>query len=150
MENRIYDERNGLWYAKQGDYYLPELALPSEKEKPIGIWGQRHLQYLKEYKQFVYLNLLTSGRLNEYLASVDEQAEDMFSRLVKEYADRQGVTEQLKAENQLEWVGKMNNIRSRAVEIIDVELICVYEDKAADIMLKVVACARILCYDTGG
>ena len=87
--------------------------------------GQRHLQYLKEYKQFVYLNLLTSGRLNEYLASVDEQAEDMFSRLVKEYADRQGVTEQLKAENQLEWVGKMNNIRSRAVEIIDVELICV-------------------------
>ena len=83
------------------------------------------MQYLKEYKQFVYLNLLTSGRLNEYLASVDEQAEDMFSRLVKEYADRQGVTEQLKAENQLEWVGKMNNIRSRVVEIIDVELICV-------------------------
>ena len=76
-------------------------------------------------KQFVHLNLLTSGRLNEYLASVDEQAEDMFSRLVKEYADKQGVTEQLKAENQLEWVGKMNNIRSRAVEIIDVELICV-------------------------
>ena len=83
------------------------------------------MQYLKEYKQFVYLNLLTSGRLNEYLASVDEQAEDMFSRLVKEYADKQGVTEQLKAENQLEWVAKMNNIRSRAVEIIDVELICV-------------------------
>lgn len=83
------------------------------------------MQYLKEYKQFVYLNLLTSSRLNEYLASVDEQAEDMFSRLVKEYADRQGVTEQLKAENQLEWVGKMNNIRSRVVEIIDVELICV-------------------------
>ena len=74
----------------------------------------------------------------------------MFSRLVKEYADKQGVTEQLKAENQLEWVGKMNNIRSRAVEIIDVELICVQEDKAADIMLKVVACARILRYDTGG
>ena len=83
------------------------------------------MQYLKEYKQFVYLNLLTSGRLNEYLASVDEQAEDMFSRLVKEYADKQGVTEQLKAENQLEWVAKMNNIRSRAVEIIDVDLICV-------------------------
>lgn len=83
------------------------------------------MQYLKEYKPFVYINLLTSGRLNEYLASVDEQAEDMFSRLVKEYADRQGVTEQLKAENQLEWVGKMNNIRSRSVEIIDVELICV-------------------------
>lgn len=131
MENRIYDEKNGLWYAKQGDYYLPELALPPKEEKPIGIWGQRHLKYLKEYKQLVYLNLLTSGRLNKYLASVDEQAEDVFFRLVKEYADRQGVTEQLKAENQLEWVGKMNNIRSRAVEIINVELICVYEDKAA-------------------
>ena len=70
MENRIYDENNGLWYAKQGDYYLPELALPLEEEKPIGIWGQRHLQYLKEHKQLVYLNLLTSGRLNEYLVSL--------------------------------------------------------------------------------
>ena len=83
------------------------------------------MQYLKEYKPFVYINLLTSGRLNEYLASVDEQAEDMFSRLVKQMAECEGVTEQLKAENQLEWVGKMNNIRSRSVEIIDVELICV-------------------------
>lgn len=125
MENRIYDENNGLWYARQGDYYLPELALPPEEEKPIRIWGQRHLQYLKEHKQFVYLNLLTSGRLNEYLASVDEQAEDMFSRLVKEYAERQGVTEQLKAENQLLWVQKMNNIRSKVLEIINVELIYV-------------------------
>ena len=115
MENRIYDERNGLWYAKQGDYYLPELALPSEKEKPIGIWGQRHLQYLKEYKQFVYLNLLTSGRLNEYLASVDEQAEDMFSRLVNEMAEKQGVTEQLKATKPMLWVGKMNAVRSTAI-----------------------------------
>lgn len=93
MENRIYDENNGLWYARQGDYYLPQLALPHEEEKPIGLWGQRHLQYLKEHKQFVYLNLLTNGRLNEYLASIDEQAEDMFFRLVKEYADRQGVTQ---------------------------------------------------------
>lgn len=125
MENSIYDEKNGLWYAKQGDYYLPELALPPEEEKPIGIWGQRHLQYPKEYKQFVYLNLLTSGRLNEYLVSVDEQAENMFSRLVKEYADRQGVTEQLKAENQLEWVGKMNNIRACVREVVEKEIICV-------------------------
>ena len=123
MKNRIYDENNGLWYAKQGDYYLPELSLPPEEEKPIGIWGQRHLQYLKGYKQFVYLNLLTSGRLNEYLASIDGQAEDMFLRLVKEYADRQGVTEQLKAENQLEWVGRMNNIRECVREIIQNELI---------------------------
>ena len=119
MENRIYDEKNGLWYAKQGDYYLPELALPPEEEKPIGIWGQKHLQYLKEHKQVVYVNLLTSDRLNEYLASVDEQAEDMFFRLVKEYADRQGVTEQLKVENQLEWVGRMNNIRACVREIME-------------------------------
>ena len=123
MENRIYDENNSLWYAKQGDYYLPELALPPEEEKPIGLWGQRHLQYLKEHKQFVYLNLLINGRLNEYLSSIDEQAEDMFFRLVKEYADRQGVTEQLKAESQLKWTGMMNNIRSTAEEIVLTDLI---------------------------
>ena len=111
MENRIYDENNGLWYARQDDYYLPELALPPEEEKLIGIWGQRHLRYLKEHKQFVYLNLLTSGRLNEYLASIDEQAEDMFFRLVKEYAGKHGVTEQLKAENQLLWVGQIQKFR---------------------------------------
>ena len=123
MENRIYDENNCLWYAKKGDYYLPELALPPEKEKPIGIWGQRHLQYLKEHKQLVYINLLTSGRLNEYLANVVEQAENMFSRLVREYADRQGVTEQLKAENQLLWVQKMNNIRACVREVVESEII---------------------------
>ena len=123
MENRIYDENNGLWYVRQGEYYLPELALPPEEEKPIGIWGQRHLQYLKEHKRFVYINLLTSGRLNEYLASVDEQAEDMFSRLVEEYADRQGVTERLKAENQILWVQKMNNIRMCVREIVEREIL---------------------------
>ena len=123
MKNRIYDEKNGLWYAKQGEYYLPELALPSEEEKPIGIWRQRHLQYLKEHKQLVYLNLLTNGRLNEYLSSVDEQAEDMFSRLVKEYADRQEVTEQLKAENQILWVQKMNNIQTCVREVVEREII---------------------------
>ena len=123
MENRIYDENNSLWYAKQGDYYLPEPALPPEKEKPIGIWGQHHLQYLKEHKQFVYLNLLTSGRLNEYLASVNEQVEDLFSRLVREYAERQGVTERLKEENQLLWVKKMNNIRACVREVVESEII---------------------------
>ena len=123
MENRIYDENNGLWYARQDDYYLPELALPPEEENPIGVWGKRHLRYLKEHKQFVYLNLLTSGRLNEYLASIDEQAEDMFFRLVKEYAGKHGVTEQLKAENQLLWVQKMNNIRACAREIVENEVI---------------------------
>ena len=123
MGNRIYDENNGLWYAKQGDYYLPELALPLEEEKLIGIWEQRYLWYLKENKQLIYLNLLTSGRLNEYLTSVDEQAEDMFFQLVKQYADRQGVTEQLKVENQLLWVQKMNNIRACVREVVESEII---------------------------
>lgn len=123
MENRIYDENNGFWYAKQGEYYLPELALPPEEEKPIGIWGQWHLQYLKEYKQLVYINLMTSGRLNKYLASVDEQAKDMFSRLLNDYADRQGITERLKAENQIKWIGMMNNIRSTVEEIVLTDLI---------------------------
>ena len=110
MENRIYDERNGLWYAKQGDYYLPELALPSEKEKPIGIWGQRHLQYLKEYRKTVYLDLMMSGRLNSYLADIEEQAQERFERIVEQMKQAQGITEQLKAENQMEWVARMNNM----------------------------------------
>ena len=122
MEKTLFEQMGGT-YTRVGDYYFPALALPSEEEKPIGIWGQRHLQYLKEYKQFVYLNLLTSGGLNEYLASVDEQAEDMFFRLVKEYADRQGVTEQLKVENQLLWIQKMNNIRASAREVVESKII---------------------------
>ena len=121
--NPVFMRVCGLWYAKQGDYYLPELALPLEEEKLIGIWEQRYLWYLKENKQLIYLNLLTSGRLNEYLTSVDEQAEDMFFRLVKQYADRQGVTEQLKVENQLLWVQKMNNIRACVREVVEREII---------------------------
>ena len=123
MEKYIYDESNGLWYELQGDYYIPCLALLADTEKPIGLWGQQHLDYLKEHKRLVYLNLLTSGRLNEYLVSVNEQAEDMFFRLVKEYADKQGVTEKLKAEKQFEWIGKMNNIRACVREIIENEII---------------------------
>lgn len=123
MEKHITDEKTGISYTLHSDYYLPDLTLPAEKEKPIGIWGQRHLSYLKEHKRLIYLNLLTSGRLNEYLVSVDERAEDMFFRLVKEYADRQGVTERLKAENQLEWVGRMGNIRACAREIVNAEII---------------------------
>jgi len=123
MKKHITDKKTGISYTLHGDYYLPDLALPAEKEKPIGIWGRKHLHYLKEHKRLVYLNLLTSGRLNEYLASVDKQAEDMFSRLVKEYADRQEVTEQLKAENQLLWVGKMNNIRVCVREVVESEFI---------------------------
>lgn len=123
MENMIFDERNGLWYEKKGDYYLPCLTLPAEEEKPIGLWGQRHLRYLKEHKRLAYFNLLTSGRLHSYLTDIDEQAADMFSRLVKEYADRQGVTERLKEENQLEWIGRMNNIRACVREVVEKEII---------------------------
>lgn len=124
MEKYIYDESNGLWYELQGDYYIPCLTLPTEKEnKPIGLWGQRHKRYLQEHKRAFYTTLLTSGKLNSYLADIDEQAQDMFFRLVKEYADRQGVTEQLKAENQLLWVQKMNNIRACAREVVEREII---------------------------
>ena len=123
MENMIFDKRNGLWYEKKGDYYLPCLTLPAEEEKPIGLWGQRHLRYLKENRRLVYLNLLTSGGLHSYLADIDEQAADMFFRLVKEYADKQGVTERLKEENQLEWIRRMENIRACVKEVVGREII---------------------------
>ena len=116
-------EQSGGTYTMQGDYRLPNLTLPAEDERPIGVWGQRHLHYLKEYHRLTYTNLLTSGRLNEYLAEIDKQAKDMFLRLIKQMSEREGVTEQLKTENQMEWVGRMNNIRSRAVEIVNAELI---------------------------
>ena len=124
MTKTIFEEMGGT-YIRVGDYFLPDWKLPETETQSIGIWGQRHKRYLKEHKRLFYSNLLTSGKLNSYLADIDRQAEEMFSRLVKQMAECEGVTEQLKAENQLEWVGKMNNIRSRAVEIIDVELICV-------------------------
>lgn len=123
MEKYIFDERNGLWYELQGDYYLPCLKLPEGEQQPVGLWGQQHLRYIKQNHKVFYLNLLTSGKLNGYLADLDKQAEDMFSRLVKQMAEREGVTERLKAENQIEWVGRMNNIRSRAKEVINNELI---------------------------
>ena len=123
MKNRIYDEKNGLWYELQGDYYIPCLRLPEEKQKPIGIWGQRHLRYIKQYHRIRYSNLLTSGKLNEYLAEIDKQAEDMFYRLVKEMAVFEGITEQLKADDQMLWVAKMNNIRNRAMEIVNTEIV---------------------------
>ena len=124
MTKTIFEEMGGT-YTQVGDYLLPDLKLPEEEQQPIGVWGQRHRRYLKEHRRATYTALLASGKLNSYLADIDRQAEEMFSRLVKQMAECEGVTEQLKAENQLEWVGKMNNIRSRAVEIIDVELICV-------------------------
>ena len=123
MEKVIYDEKNGLWYELQGDYYIPCLKVPEQKEKPIGIWGQRKLQYLKEHRKILYTNLLTSGKLNEHLAEIDKQAEDMFSRLIKQMSEREGVTEQLKANDQMSWGGRMNNIRNRASEIVNTDLI---------------------------
>ena len=123
MEKVIYDEKNGLWYELQGDYYIPCLKLHEEEQQPIGIWGHRHLRYIKQHRKVLYLNLLTSGTLNGYLADLDKQAEEMFSRFVKQMADREGVTELLKADNQMEWVARMNNIRSRAKEVINNELI---------------------------
>lgn len=125
MESRIYNEQNGLWYEKQGDYYIPCLTLPEEENQPIGVWGQRHARYLKEHRKVLYMNLLTSGKLNSYLADIDKQAEEMFSRLVKEMAKVQGVTEQLKANEPMLWVGKINAIRNAAMEIVNSEVIFV-------------------------
>ena len=119
MEKVIHDEKNGLWYELQGDYYIPCIKLPDEEQQPIGVWGQRHLRYIKQNRKVLYLNLLTSGKLNGYLADLDNQAEEMFFRLVKQMAECEGVTEQLKADNQMKWVGMMNNIRNRATEIVN-------------------------------
>ena len=118
MDKYIYDEKNGLWYELQGDYYLPCLKLPKEESRHIGVWGQRHLRYLKQYLRMRYYNLLTSGKLNGYLADLNEQSEKLFSRLVKQFAEKEGVTEAIKAENQMLWVQRMNNIRSAAMEVV--------------------------------
>ena len=123
MEKYKYNESNGLWYELQGNYYLPCLKLPEEEQVHIGIWGQRHLSYLRENKRVLLSGLQLSGKLNSYLADIDKQAEYMCSRLVKQMAEREDITEQLKAENQMEWVRQMNNIRIRANEIVLRELI---------------------------
>ena len=123
MEKRIYSEQNGLWYELQGDYYIPCLALPDEEQFEIGVWGQRHLRYIKQHHKVRYTNLLTNGKLNGYLADIDKQAEDMFFRIIEQMAEREDVTERLKAENQMEWVTRMNNIRSRATETVNNDLI---------------------------
>lgn len=107
MDKYIYDESNGLWYELQGDYYIPCLILSEEETQPIGLWGQRHREHLKEHKHIVYATMLMEGKLNSYLVKIDRQAEEMYLRLIKEMAKRQGVTEQLKAEQPMEWVGKM-------------------------------------------
>ena len=123
MEKYIYNEQNELWYELQGDYYLPCLKLPEEGEVHMGIWGQWHRMYLKNHHRVRYINLLTSGKLNSYLADIDRQAEEMFSRLAKQLSEKEGVTEALKAEKQMLWVQKMNSIRNAAMEIISNDLI---------------------------
>ena len=123
MDKYIYDDKNGLWYELQGDYYIPCLILPAEKEQPIGLWGQRHKHYLQEHKRTVYISLLTSGELNNYLADIDEQATEMMFRLVEQMSDKEGVTEQLKVENPMLWVGRMNEIQARAREIVYADII---------------------------
>lgn len=123
MEKNIYNEQTGISYTLQGDYYLPNLTLPSEEGKHIGIWGQRHARYLKKHHKVRYINLLTSGKLNSYLADIDEQTEELFFLLVKQLAEKENVTEKLKAEDTMRWVQKMNNIRNRTTEIVNTDLI---------------------------
>ena len=122
MAKTIFKEMGGR-YEKQGDYFIPCVTLPAEKEQPIGLFGRRHLRYLKEYRRVTYINLLTSGRLNTYLAEIDKQAQERFEQLIEDMKRAQGITEQLKAENALEWVGRMNNIRACAREIVEREII---------------------------
>ena len=122
MTMTIFEKMGGT-YTQVGDYLLPDLKLPEEEQQPIGVWGQRHRRYLKEHRRATYATLLTSGRLNSYLADIDRQAEEMFVRLVKQMAEAEGVTETLKAANQMEWVSRINNIRNRAMETVNSELI---------------------------
>ena len=123
MERFVTDERTGLKYELVGDYYLIAGEDEPEGDPPIGVWGQRHLRYLKEHRRVRYANLLTSGELNAYLADIDRQAEELFLRLVKQMAEAEEITEKLKASDQMEWVGRMNNIRNRATELLTAELI---------------------------
>ena len=122
MAKTIFEKLGGK-YERQGDYLIPCIALPAEEEQPIGTWGQRHLNYLKQYRRVTYTNLLTSGRLNTYLADIDRQAQERLEWLVEGMKQAQGITEQLKAENALEWTGRMNNIRACAMEIVNEEII---------------------------
>lgn len=129
MAKTIFEEMGGT-YTQVGDYLLPNLELPEEEQQPIGVWGQRHRHYLKEHRRATYATLFTGGKLNSYLADIDRQAEEMFVRLVKQMAEAEGVTEKLKAADPMEWVRRMNNIRNRAMEIVNSELIYAREPAA--------------------
>ena len=124
MDKYIYDENNGLWYELQGDYYIPCLTIPEEKQRSIGVWGRQHLRYIREYHKGLYNSLFLSGKLNSYLADLNEQAEDMFFRLVEQLAEKDAITEALKAEDQMLWVQRMNAARETATEIVNHDLIC--------------------------
>ena len=123
MDKYIFNETNGLWYELIGDYYFPCLTVPTEEEQPVGVWGQRHKRYLKEHRLALYNALLLSSKLNNYLADIDQQAEAMFSWLVEQMSKQEDITEQLKAECQMEWVQRMNNIRERSFEVVNQEII---------------------------
>ena len=123
MEQFIFDKNNGLWYERQGDYYIPCLTIQADEGKPIGLWGYRHLQYIKQERKAQYLALVTRGRLSDYLADINAQAEERMISLMEQMAEREGVTEQLKAQDQMLWVQRMNNIRMRAEETVYAELI---------------------------
>ena len=123
MKQHIIDEKTGIPYTLHGDYYLPDLELP--EQKPVGFWGQQHLQYLKQHRRAIYDGLFLAGKLNDHLADIDKQANGMFRRLVKQLAEKEGITEQLKAADQMEWVRRMNVVRAQATEIVDSELICI-------------------------
>ena len=121
MEKCIFDENNGLWYELHGDYYLPCLTVP--KSKSVGVWGRRYRNYLKEHRNSIYTTMLLNGTLEDHISEIDRQAEEMFDRLIEQMAEQDGITEQLKAADQMAWVGTMNNIRVRAEEVVYVELI---------------------------
>lgn len=123
MEKYIYDNSNGLWYELQGNYYIPCLVLPETEERHIGIWGRKHLEYIKEYRPILYTDLVLSCKLHSYLVDIDAQAQDRLALLVNQMATKEGINEQLKAQDQMAWVGAMNSIRSRAEEIVNKEII---------------------------
>jgi len=119
MEKYIYNNNNGLWYELQGDYYIPCLALNKEDTQPIGMWGRKYLRYIKEHRPVLRTTLLLSGKLNSHLAEVDKRATEMYDLLMKQLAEKEGITEQLKVTDQMAWVGAMNGIRNRAEEIVN-------------------------------
>ena len=123
MEKYIFDKNNGLWYELQGDYFIPCLVLEEVYTQPIGMWGRKHLRYIKEHRPALYTDLQTSGKLSSYLVEVDNRAKEMFDLLVKQMAEKQGITEQLKAQDQMLWVRRLNNIRNAAEEVVNAEVI---------------------------